>query len=256
MKENFTISALIIDDDPMSCEQLKDAMDELKLGVQIVGVCNSGNEGLKAIKKLRPDMIFLDIEMPNMTGFEMLKRLPIVEQEIIFVTSFDKYAIRAIKFAALDYLLKPIQKNDLFDAVSRAIEKVKAKKFPPQLKYLLNQIDAVDSIGEMLALPSGNGLDFVQVEDVIYCESDGGYTNFYIEGKERPIMVSRPLIEYEEMLVPSGFIRIHKSSLINMRHLKKYIKGEGGQAIMSNGKSLNVGRAYKQEMLSKVSRFK
>jgi two-component system LytT family response regulator len=248
------ISAIIIDDDPMSRKQLKDMLARITGEITIVQQCENGTEGIGAIKQWQPDIIFLDIEMPDMTGFEMLERLPSLNHPVIFTTSFDQYAIRAIRFAALDYLLKPYETDLLKEAVRKAIEKVKEKQLPDQMRMLLNQVSNKKAL-DSLAIPTLEGLLFADVNAIIWCESDGRYTNICFDEK-KPVMASRSLSEFEELLAPSGFIRVHKSHLINLKHLKKYIRGEGGQVIMSTGKALDVGRTYKQQLLEKVAQFK
>ena len=255
MDESLNITALIIDDDPMSRKHLKSSLD--KLGkVSVLQVCESGAEGIKAVKQLKPALIFLDVEMPDMSGFDMLKQLSGFQQEVIFTTSFDQYAIRAIKFAALDYLLKPVQLHLLQEALETAIEKIKSKRRPtgnePAAAAEITQpIKTLDS----LAIPTLEGLLFIDVREIIWCESEGRYTNVCFADK-KPIMASRNLAEFEELLTPAGFMRVHKSHLINLKLVKKYIRGEGGQVIMSNGKALDVGRSFKQRLLEKIEQFK
>ena len=254
MEEALNITALIIDDDPMSRKHLKSSLD--KLGkVKVVQVCESGAEGIEAIKQLQPDLIFLDVEMPDMSGFDMLKRLTPFTQEVIFTTSFDQYAIRAIKFAALDYLLKPVQVHLLQEALDTAIEKIKSKRGPTQASQVSASVTQPVKTLDSLAIPTLEGLLFVEVGDIIWCESEGRYTNVCFAEK-KPIMASRNLAEFEELLTPAGFIRVHKSHLINLKHVKRYIRGEGGQVIMANGKALDVGRSFKQKLLEKIEQFR
>ena len=254
MEQVFSITALIIDDEPMSRKHLKSNLDKMSARVKVLQVCENGTEGIAAIKQLQPDLIFLDVEMPDMSGFDMLRQLANPQLEVIFTTSFDQYAIRAIKFAALDYLLKPIQPHLLQEAVDTAIEKIKSKKNKsavPQPATPAAPVKTLDS----LAIPTLEGLLFVEVGEIIWCESEGRYTNVCFAEK-KPIMASRNLAEFEELLTPAGFIRVHKSHLINLKHVKRYIRGEGGQVIMTNGKALDVGRAFKQKLLEKIEQFR
>ena len=254
MSTSPSISAIIIDDDPMSRKQLKDMLTHITTEINVVQQCETGAEGIGAIKQWQPDLVFLDIEMPDMNGFEMLERLPSLNLSIIFTTSFNQYAIRAIRFAALDYLLKPYEEDVLKYAIERAIEKIKEKELPNQMRMLLNQVSNNKPLHN-LAIPTIEGLLFADVSSIISCESDGRYTNIFFDEK-KTVMASRMLSEFEELLAPSGFIRIHKSYLINTKHIKKYIRGEGGQVIMSSGKTLDVGRTYKQQLLEKVGSFR
>jgi two-component system LytT family response regulator len=251
--ENF--NALIIDDDQLGREWLKDLLAKHFSEVKVKALCKNGAEGIKAIVRWQPDIIFLDIEMPGMSGFEMLRRLPALQSEVIFITAHDQYAINAIRFSALDYLLKPVKPPMLIEAVGRAIEKIREKRFPAQYKSLLNNVDnANEEHLHNLAVPTFEGLLFVKLSHVIRCESDDKYTRVFMLGKKM-VLASRTLATFEDLLKLSGFIRIHKSHLINTRHLKRYIRGEGGQVVMSDGTALPVARRKKNDLLQIVSQF-
>ena len=254
MEQAFSITALIIDDEPMSRKHLKSNLDKMSARVKVLQVCENGTEGMAAVKQHQPDLIFLDVEMPDMSGFDMLRQLSNPELEVIFTTSFDQYAIRAIKFAALDYLLKPIQPHLLQEAVDTAIEKIKSKRNKGAVQPTATPTTPAKTL-DSLAIPTLEGLLFVEVGEIIWCESEGRYTNVCFAEK-KPIMASRNLAEFEELLTPAGFIRVHKSHLINLKHVKRYIRGEGGQVIMTNGKALDVGRAFKQKLLEKIEQFR
>ena len=250
------ISTLIIDDDALGREYLKDLLGKHCIDVEVKALCKNGKEGIKAIQKWQPDLIFLDIEMPGMTGFEMLRQLPSLPCEVIFITAHDRYAINAIRFAALDYLLKPVKPAMLIDAVERAVEKVRVKRFPPQYRSLLNNLDNPREEQLFnLAIPTIEGLLFVKLAHVIRCESDDKYTKIFMVGKKM-VLASRTLADFEDLLQASGFVRIHKSHLINTRHLKKYIRGEGGQVVMSDGSTIVVSRRKKDELLQVVAQFR
>ncbi len=256
MKPNPGISALIIDDDQLSREWLKDLLNKHFSDVVVTALCKNGAEGIKAINRCQPDLIFLDIEMPGMNGFEMLKKLPSLQNEVIFITAHNQYAINAIRFSALDYLLKPVRPAMLVEAVTRAITKIREKKFPAQYRYLLNHLDnpKEDQLHN-LAIPIIDGLLFVKLAHVIRCEAENKYTKIFMLGKKM-ILASRTLAEFEDLLQTSGFIRIHKAHLINTRHLEKYIRGEGGQVVMSDGTYLIVSRRKKDELLQIVAQFR
>ena len=255
MKPNQAISALIIDDDRLSREWLNDLLKKNFSGLLVQELCESGAAGIKAIARWQPDLIFLDIEMPGMSGFEMLRQLPSLQSEVIFITAHDQYAINAIRFSALDYLLKPVKPAMLLEAVNRATAKINEKKFPAQYRNLLNSIDNPrDNSLHNLAIPTIEGLLFIKLLHVIRCESDDKYTRVFMAGKKM-VLASRTLGEFENLLQSSGFVRIHKSHLINTRHLKKYIRGEGGQVIMSDGSALDVARRQKDKLLQIVSQF-
>jgi two-component system LytT family response regulator len=255
MKWNQSISAVIIDDDPFSRDLLKDLIDKYLRHIDIKELCNNGAEGLQAIERWHPDIIFLDVEMPDMTGFDMLKQIQNIKCQVIFTSSFDYYAIRAIRFAAIDYLLKPIQPEVLQEAVSRAMEKIKGKKgtteyLPPAESSHMKHPELSN-----IAIPTVEGLLFVKTEDIIRCEAYDRYTKLFISGKKVAV-ASRTLGDFEDLLRHSGFIRIHNAHLVNLKHLKKYIKGEGGQVIMSDDTALDVSRRKKDGLLQAVSQFK
>jgi len=193
--------------------------------------------------------------MPDMTGFEMLRKLPLLQSQVIFTSSHEHYAIRAIRFSALDYLLKPVDAIALQDAVSRAADKISEKSPSPQYAHLLEQTGRRVASLDNLAVPTMEGLLFIKTDSIIYCESGDKYTKIFQTDKKM-ILASRTLGEFEDLLQPEGFARIHHSLLINIKHLKRYVKGEGGQVIMDDGTALNVSRRKKDDLLKIVSQFK
>ena len=250
-----TISAIIIDDDPFSRDLLIDLLGKYARNAEIKEICRNGTEGMAAITRLQPDIIFLDVEMPDMSGFEMLRKLPLLQGQVIFSSSHDHYAIRAIRFSALDYLLKPVEGIALQDAVSRAVDKINEKSLSAQYAHLLEQTGRRLASLDNLAVPTMEGLLFLKTEDILRCESDDKYTKIFLADKKM-ILASRTLGEFEDLLIPEGFARIHHSHLINIKRLKRYIKGEGGQVIMDDGTALNVSRRKKDDLLRIVSQFK
>jgi len=249
------ISALIIDDDRLSRELLHDLLARHFAEIEIKELCKDAKAGIKAVTRWKPDIIFLDIEMPGMNGFEMLRQLPSLQSEVVFITAHDQYAINAIRFSALDYLLKPVKPAQLIESVNRALNKIREKKFPAQYRFLFNNLEnQKDNQLHNLAIPTVEGLLFVKLPHVIRCESEDKYTKIFMIGKKM-VLASRTLGEFEELLQTSGFIRIHKSHLINSLHLKKYIRGEGGQVVMSDNSMLPVARRKKEELLQVVSQF-
>jgi two-component system, LytTR family, response regulator len=255
MNQKINLHAVIIDDDQISCEQLKDLILESNLPVEIMGIYNDAQAGINAIAELDPEILFLDVEMPEMNGFELLKRIAPRKPEVIFVTSYDKYAVKAIRFAALDYILKPVEKSELYTAVTNALNKLNSKQ-SYDTESSFEKLIGNDSGQHLstIAIPVLDGLLIVNTSEIVSCESEGSYTHVnIIEGKS--IMVSRSLAEFEELLDGSNFIRIHKSTLINLQHLKKYVRGEGGQVILTSGVTKNVGRVYKTDLLSRISNF-
>jgi len=218
--------------------------------VQVAATCYSGEEGIKKIHETKPQLVFLDIEMPHMNGFQMLEQLPTINFEIIFTTSFDQYALRAIRFSALDYLLKPIDQEDLQLAVQKVIQRTQ-KPVAQQLQLLMQKLQQPTNPVNKIALPTLEGLQMVQVDSILYCESDSNYTTFFLKGKPK-IIVSRTLKEMEDLLADYSFARIHNSYLVNLAEVDKYIKGEGGYVVLTDGSTVNVSASRKRLLLAKL----
>lgn len=245
------LKAILIDDELSCTETLAIELNQYCPKIEVVRKCNTAKAGLTAIQDLQPDVVFLDIEMPWMSGFELLQSLPEINFEIIFVTAYDQFAIKAFKYSAVDYLLKPIQKNELVSAVNRVLEKRTIKKPDGRLQFLLQQIQLGDHAFAKLALPTMEGLIFIPVDDILYCQSDSNYTHV-VQTNGNVAIVSRPLKMVASMLDGQTFLRIHQSYLINLNHIEKYIKGQGGEVVMLNGKHLPVSRSKKELLLEKV----
>ena len=247
----MALKAIIIDDEPNAREKLQLMTERYCKDVVIAATAKDAEEGLAAIKEHAPDLIFLDIEMPVLTGFDMLKQIPEINFEIIFTTAHDQYAIKAIRFSALDYLLKPIDLDQLQQAVQKAAERRTEKSSALQYQSLKANLHKPHAAMDQLAVPAQTGMIFLKVSDIIYCEADSNYTRIILNDK-RKIVSTRTLKEYEEMLDDNGFIRIHHSWLINKAHVKQYIKGEGGQVIMNDGTSLDVSRRKKDHVIERL----
>jgi two-component system, LytTR family, response regulator len=253
MEKPQQVTAIIVDDDPLSSMHIHQLLLKNAKEVSVQAVCNQPEEALLKIRELRPQLIFLDVEMPGMTGFELLKQLPEKEFETIFISSHDHYAIRAIRFAALDYILKPVDPTALQEAVSRAVEKIRLAGKQNNYTQLVPGVND-DKPLDLLAIPTMDGLVFEKPNDIVYCEASDKYTKVFFSQKKQ-MLSSRTLGDFEDVLVASGFYRIHHSYLVNLKHLQRYIKGEGGQVVMSNGITLDVSRRKKEKLLQLVSRF-
>lgn len=248
------INAIIIDDEPDCCESLSILLQRNCPEVNIAGTFYSAEKALLAINEIKPQLVFLDIEMPNMNGFEMLEKLSSIDFELIFTTSYDQYAIKAIRFSALDYLLKPIDREEL----QKAVQKVKSRLQKPltqQLEILLQKINQPSNPIQRIALPTMEGLKLVPVDSIISCASEGNYTIFLLKDKQK-IIVSRPLKEVEEMLEEYSFFRVHHSYIVNMNEIDRFIKTDGGYLIMSDGSSVDVSRSKKELLLKKLLPYK
>lgn len=219
--------------------------------VKIVATCSDSTKAYDLIQHHHPDFIFLDIEMPLLNGFDLLSKFDPLFFEVVFTTAYDSYAIKAIKYSALDYLLKPISKEDL----AEALEKIKRKQgFISKAQLTMASAVHNKQMPDTIALPTSDGLTFASVNDIIYCLADGSYTRMHmIDNSE--ILLSKTLGDVEELLGENNFFRIHHSSLINLNQVRKYIRGEGGEVVMSNGKSLMVARTRKPEFLSVFLKF-
>ncbi|MEO5581871.1 MAG: LytTR family DNA-binding domain-containing protein [Saprospiraceae bacterium] len=245
------LTAIIIDDESNSRNALRQKLITCCTDVLVVRECENGDEGIIAIEDEKPDIVFLDVEMPRMNGFVMLQQLRQRNFELIFTTAYDHYAIQAIRFSALDYLVKPIELKTLQDAVEKARER-RENKIPNQrIETLLYNLMNEKNQDSRIAIPSQEGLQFVQINDIIYLEAESNYTSIYLLAGTR-IFVSKTLKDFDELLPSTAFIRIHHSFIINKNHMRKYLKGEGGQVLMSNGKLLDVARRKKDEFMKAI----
>ncbi len=244
------IKTIIVDDERHSCEALQILIKDCCPELSVAAVCYSGEEALQEIVSLHPQLVFLDIEMPNMNGFQLLEQLPKIDFELIFTTSYDQYAIKAIKFSALDYLLKPVDREELEKAVQKMLKKIN-NTIPQQLEILLQKINQPSIPVQRIALPTMQGLELVPVNTIISCSANNNYTEFFLSDKKR-ILVSRTLKEIEEILEDYAFLRVHHSHIINLNEIVRYIKGEGGYCIMTDGSSVDVSRSRKEELMMRL----
>jgi two-component system, LytTR family, response regulator len=249
-----TLKAIIIDDERSSIESLRFELAEYCPEVELIESCQDPYQGKELILKTNPDLIFLDIEMPGMNGFEFLERTPHKNFGIIFTTAYNEYAIKAIKHSALDYLLKPIDKNELIEAVEKAKQQ-NAQKTSSRVEQLLSSLN-LKKESKRFAVPTLEGLIMLNSEEILYCESDGPYCTFHFTTNTKPLLTSKTLKEAEEVLQGGGeFFRVHHSFLINLKFVQKYIRGEGGEVIMNNGKNIPVARSRKQDFMKVLERI-
>ena len=244
------ITAIIVDDEPYSCESLATLLERYCPNVKLLDICYSAADALKAIDEQVPTLIFLDIEMPGMNGFEMLQKLPSINFSIIFTTSYDQYAIKAIRFSALDYLLKPIDREELRLAVQKAIHK-SHETFPQQIEMLLHKLQHPFSAINKIAIPTMEGLRMIPINSIISCASSSNYTILSLKNKEK-ITATKTLKEIEELSEDFCFLRVHHSFIVNINEIEKYVKGDGGYLIMSDGSNIDVSRSKKELLLKKL----
>ncbi len=244
------VRSIIVDDELKSRESLKILIEDYCEGITVETTCQNVAEAVQAINDVKPDVVFLDIQLQGETGFDLLSKFRNFEFEVIFTTAYTEYAIKAFKFSAIDYLLKPIDIGDL----RKAIEKVARNKgdaVTDRLQQLLQNLRNGSPDNYKLALPTSDGLVFVKVHDILYCQASSNYTEIFMADDKRYV-VSRTLKEYDDMLGEQNFYRIHHSYLINLNGIKKYVRGEGGYVIMSNDKSLDVSKRRKEGFLSRI----
>jgi len=246
------VRCIIVDDELKNLENLKILLEDFCTNAEVAALCQNVEEGVKAIHEHHPDVVFLDIHMQRETGFDLLERIKPVDFEVVFTTAHSEYAIKAFKFSAIDYLLKPID----IDELKRAVDKVEKKlnsNISARLEQLVLNLKSSSSHKQnfKLAIPSSDGLVFVKIEDIIYCEASSNYTQIFTTGGKKYV-VSRTLKEYEELLTDHNFFRIHNSFLINLNSVKKYVRGEGGYVIMDDDSSLDVSKRRKEAFLSKI----
>jgi len=244
------IKAIIIEDEPNSCEALVTLLERYCPEVNVTAIYNNGQDALNAIRQQQPDLLFLDVEMPKMNGFELLEQLPSVNFDLIFTTSYDKYALKAIRFSAIDYLLKPIDREELQKAVQKVIQRSQ-KPIAQQLEILLQKMSNPSKPISKIAMPTMEGLQMIPVDSIISCESDSNYTILHLKDKQK-LIVSRTLKDIEDLLEEHSFSRVHHSYMVNLNEIQKYIKGEGGYLLMSDGSTVDVSRSKKEILLKKL----
>ncbi|TDE10303.1 LytR/AlgR family response regulator transcription factor [Dyadobacter psychrotolerans] len=239
------MQALIVDDELNNIENLSFLLGKYCPETTVAAKARNAEEARKYIGELHPDLVFLDIQMPGENGFDLLKSLPSYSFELIFVTGYDKFGIQAIKFSAIDYLLKPIDYQELKLAVGRAEEKYLQKRQNVQLENLMKMVQQNQQrTDHRIALPSAKETRFVRTTQIIRCEAENNYTIFYLENSEK-ILVSRPMFEYDELLADYGFIRCHNSHLVNKTFVRSWIKEDSGYLLMEDGVQVPISRLKK-----------
>ena len=219
------IKTIVIEDEKNSRDILLGMLRGHFSNIEVMAVCTNAEEGKAAIEQLHPDLVLTDVELGKTSVFEMLQQLSSFDFEIIFTTAHEHYALRAIKFSALDYILKPFSVSDLSEAVQHYMQKLDKKKSAAQLESLFHNLKHIQKDARKIALPSQNGLEIIPVKEIIRCRADINYTTFFLTNGNK-MMAAKTLKEFEDMLGDYDFIRVHNSHLINLHHIKKYIRGE------------------------------
>ncbi|HNR85642.1 MAG TPA: LytTR family DNA-binding domain-containing protein [Taishania sp.] len=240
--------ALVIDDENRTRDLIAKLINSFELDIEAISEGESVKSGLKAIEKHEPDIVFLDIQMPDGSGFDILKALPKKSFEVVFITAHEEFAIKAIKFSALDYILKPVDADELKEVVERALEKMNTKNDERQFEALQHNISPQQK--RRLVLKTQESVHVVDLDQIIRLESDRNYTSFYLnDGKS--ILVSKTLKEYDDLLAGYNFIRVQQSHLINLDYVEKYNKGNGGFVVMKDGSEVPLSPA-KREIFFKI----
>lgn len=243
------VTAIIIDDEQKGRIALRQKLQDYCPDIQLLGEAESGEEGIKLIEKKQPEVVFLDIEMPRMDGFEMLHRLAGKNFHLIFTTAYDQYAIKAIRYAAFDYLLKPIDIEELKSAVSKI--SIQASDNTEKKLAMLEQNLQGKNVFNKIAIPTLDGLLFFNITDIIHLTASSNYTTIYFNNYPK-LTASKTLKDFEELLPADIFFRPHHSHIINLNYIKRYIKGDGGQIEMQNGNFVDVARRKKEEFLKTI----
>lgn len=247
------IKCVIVDDEPRNNEVLQNLLETYCGGVTIAGTALSVEDATVLIKRTNPDLVFLDIEMPGQNAFDLLENIRPVHFEVVFVTAFDKYAVRAFRTGAIDYLLKPVSIDELKDAVERVTNRLTTKSLNTRIEAYLDSINNKNAI-QRIAIATKDGLIFFELANIVTCFAEGSYTIFkFLDGTK--VTSSSSLGYFEEILPADIFFRPHHSIIINLAHVKSYYKGRGGYVTMANGEKVDISQRKKEEFLSLFKRF-
>lgn len=245
------LRAVIVDDERSSLQNLQQKLAEFCPDIQVIASSEKPEEAILLIRQHKPDVIFLDIEMPRMSGIRMLDELTDYTGEIIFTTAYNHYAVDAIRISAFDYLVKPVSITELQNAVARLV-KYKQSETKERLDILRQSLSETKSQDDKIAVPTSEGLEFIQIRNIVHIESSSNYSKiFLVNGKN--MLVTKLLKDFEDILSPYRFYRVHNSHLINMNYIQKYIRGEGGQVVLQNGDVVDVSRRKKEEFLKLIA---
>ncbi|MEO8110428.1 MAG: LytTR family DNA-binding domain-containing protein [Ginsengibacter sp.] len=244
------IKAILIDDEFNSLQNLEKKLQEFCPDVDIVAITQKPEDGILLIRQHHPDVVFLDIEMPRMSGFRLLEELGEYDFDIIFTTAYNHYSIDAIRISAFDYLVKPIGIEELQQAVER-LTKSKVSQTKEKIDILKRSLSDNRNQEDKIAISTSEGIEFVPIKNILHIESKSNYSKIYLP-EDKTIMVSKILKDFEEMLLPYNFLRIHNSHLINLNYIKKYMRKNGGQVMLQDGTVIEISRRKKEEFLKMI----
>jgi two-component system LytT family response regulator len=245
------LKTILVDDERSSLQNLQQKLTEFCPDISIIATAEKPEDAILLIRQHKPDVIFLDIEMPRMSGLRMLEQLTDYSGEIIFTTAYNHYAVDAIRISAFDYLVKPVSITELQNAVARLV-RYKQSETKERLDILRQSLSASKSQEDKIAVPTGEGIEFIRIKNIIHIESSSNYSKLFLaEGKN--MLVTKLLKDFEDILLPYKFYRVHNSHLINLSYIKKYIRGDGGQVVMQDDTYIDVARRKKEEFLRLIS---
>lgn len=247
------LTAAIVEDEQANRENLLRMLGTCCPQIKVVAICNSVAEARILLPETKPDILFLDIRLGGDTGFSLLESLRDISFEVIFVTAYDSYAIQAIRFSALDYLLKPLDSAELIHAVEKAVQIILRKQENKRMQNLLQNTRTLDK-QKKIALSVADKIEFVEIGSIVRCESESNYTTFYLKSGEK-LIVSKTLKEFDELLTPYNFLRVHQSHLINLDEIKSFIKSDGGYIRMKDGSSVSISRQRRNYVMEVLSRL-
>lgn len=246
------LRAVIVEDEKRSRETLAGLLKMYCKNLEVVGEAENVKEGIKVIQQQNPNVVFLDIQMPDGSGFKLLEQIEQIKFDVIFTTAYDQFAIKAIKYSALDYLLKPIYPKDLISAVKKAEKNKQVQKSGENINVLIENINRPPAESPKIVLSTSEKINVVKIDEIVRCESDNYYTMYYFTNRKR-LLVSKTLKDQEELLSEYNFIRPHKSHLINVKYIKSYLKTEGGVILMEDGSRVPVSRRKKEYIMDIIS---
>lgn len=245
------LNVVIVEDEKHNRENLKALLDELPERIQVLGEAATKSEAINLIKASQPDLVLMDIELNEGTGFEVLSELPGAGFEVIFTTAFEHYALKAIKFSSIDYLLKPIEAQELAVAIGKARQKKDHVMRQKQLELLLASLDQRQE-QRNICLSTAEGIEFIKTSEILYCEASGSYTRFHLKGHQQ-LLVSKNLKEYASLLDDQDFMRVHNSYLINLKAVKRFVKSDGGYILMNNDASIPISAKKRDDFLGRMA---
>ncbi|MBN2632637.1 MAG: response regulator transcription factor [Bacteroidales bacterium] len=249
------LKALIVDDEPNAVDFINSVIGEYCPGLEVAGKAYNMTEGINRIREIKPDLVFLDVEMPNGTGFDLLAHFPDKEFDVIFITAFNHYAIKAIKFSAVDYILKPLNITEFIEAVNKVIQKRSESPVQMNDNFRVLMENLRSPVPSRLAIPTADGMEYLNPREIIRIEADRSYSWFYLTGG-RKILVSKNLKEFQDLLGDRNFFRSHNSHLINLKYVRKFVRKEGGYIEMQDGEQIPVSRNRKDLFIVHMSRFR